>query len=198
MIQKKRKQQERREVTQSLLLKSAKRLFGKKGYDATSLEEIARDCGLTTGPVYHYFENKKGLFCAVHDAELARSVEYYSQFMGTDLKNHLQLQLQATLDVFRDANVYRILMIDGPRVLGAEHWTQEHFMEQMEISLQGEKKIDNPTMSLFRILHAAVREAIVMIADSNHAAKTRRQVTEILNPILGVVAEQLEATSKRK
>jgi AcrR family transcriptional regulator len=198
VINKQRKQQDRREVTRGLLLKSAKRLFGKYGYDATSVEDIARDCALTTGPVYHYFENKQGLFAAVHDAELARTVELYSQVMGSDLKNHLQLQLQATLDVYRDTSVFRILMIDGPRVLGKDHWTQERFMEQMELSLQGEKKIDNPTMTWFRILHAAVREAIVMVASSSNAAKTRRQVVEILNPILAVVAEQLEATSDYK
>jgi AcrR family transcriptional regulator len=198
VIQKKRKQQERRDVTQQLLLKSAKRLFGKHGYEATSLEDIARDCNLTTGPIYHYFENKKGLFRAVHDAELTRTVEIYSKVMGPDLKTHFQLQLQATLDVYRDAQVFRILMVDGQRVLGSEHWTQERFMEQMEISLQGEQKVDNPTMTWFRILHAAVREGIVMVANSTTPAKTRRQVTEILNPILAVVAEQIEAGSGSK
>jgi len=198
VTQTQRKQQDRREATQRLLLISAKRLFGKYGYDATSLEDIARDCDLTTGPVYHYFENKKGLFAAVHDAELARTVELYSRVMGDDLKNHLQLQLQATLDVFRDPEVFRILMIDGPHVLGQDHWTQERFMKQMEISLQGEKNFDNPTMTWFRILHAAVREAIVMVANSSNAAQTRHQVVEILNPILAVVAEQLEAASAQK
>lgn len=195
-MQKKRTQQDRREVTQQRLLKSAKKLFGKQGYENTSLEQIAGDCEMTTGPIYHYFENKRSLFAAVHDAELARTVDLYSQVMGSDLKNHLQLQLQATLDVYRDPSVFRILMIDAPRVLGTEHWTQERFMEQMEISLKGEKKIDNPTMTWFRILHAAVREAIVMVANSKTPARTRRQVVEILNPILGVVAEQLEAVSK--
>jgi AcrR family transcriptional regulator len=195
-MQKTRKQQERREVTRRRLLKSARKLFGKYGYTETSLEQIANDCAMTTGPIYHYFDSKKSLFAAVHDAELASTVEVYSQVMGSDLKDHLQRQLQATLDVYRDAAVFRILMVDGPRVLGNEHWTQERFMEQMEISLQGEKKIDNPTMTWFRILHAAVREAIVMVAQSGTPTRTRRQVTEILNPILCVVAEQLEAVGR--
>lgn len=195
-MQKKRKQQERREISRQLLLKSAKKLFGKQGYAETSLEQIGRDCGMTTGPIYHYFENKRSLFAAVHDAELARTVAVYSQVMGSDLKGHLQLQLTATLDVYRDPSVFRILMVDGPRVLGTDHWTQERFVEQMEISLKGEKKIDNPTMTWFRILHAAVREAIVMVANSATPSRTRRQVVEILNPILAVVAEQLEAASK--
>lgn len=195
-MQKKRSQQERREAAQQRLLQSAKKLFGKHGYEHTSLEQIAGDCDMTTGPIYHYFDSKRSLFAAVHDIEFRRTVEAYSQVMGADLKEHLQLQLQATLDVYEDPSVFRILMVDGPRVLGSEHWTQERFMEQMEISLQGEKKIDNPTMTWFRILHAAVREAIVMVANSDTPARTRRQVVEILNPILAVVAEQLEAVSK--
>ena len=59
-------------------------------------------------------------------AELTRTVEIYSEIMGADLKSHLQLQLQATLDVYQDPLVFRILMVDGPHVLGKDHWTQEH------------------------------------------------------------------------
>ena len=67
-MQKKRTQQERRESAQQRLLKSARKLFGKYGFEQTSLEQIAGDCGMTTGPIYHYFDSKRSLFAAVHDA----------------------------------------------------------------------------------------------------------------------------------
>ena len=62
---KRRTQAERRRNTQARLLKAARRLFGQKGYAETSIEDIAAACGLTVRPIYHYYQNKLGLFTAV-------------------------------------------------------------------------------------------------------------------------------------
>ena len=59
-------QSERRAKSSAAVLASACHLFGSKGYTSTSLDDIARDCGLTTRPIYHYFGNKKALFAAVN------------------------------------------------------------------------------------------------------------------------------------
>lgn len=37
-------------------------IFLQKGYDRTSLREIARGAGVTKGGIYHYFESKEHLF----------------------------------------------------------------------------------------------------------------------------------------
>ncbi len=44
------------------LLKSAQRLFVRKGFRATTMEEIARSAGLTKGALYYHFENKEHVF----------------------------------------------------------------------------------------------------------------------------------------
>ena len=62
-----RTQAERREESRQAVLDSACRLFGARGYAATSLEDIAADCGLTIRPIYHYFGNKLALFTAVNE-----------------------------------------------------------------------------------------------------------------------------------
>ncbi|RKX29567.1 MAG: hypothetical protein DRP47_01410 [Candidatus Zixiibacteriota bacterium] len=43
------------------LLKAAHKLFDKKGYRATTLDEIAHGAGLTKGAVYHHFKNKEAI-----------------------------------------------------------------------------------------------------------------------------------------
>ena len=51
------------------LLKSAQRLFVRKGFRATTVEEIARRAGLTKGALYYHFDNKEHVFL-----ELLKSV----------------------------------------------------------------------------------------------------------------------------
>jgi AcrR family transcriptional regulator len=43
------------------ILGTAVRLFAERGYDATSLDDIARELGFTKGIVYHYFASKGAL-----------------------------------------------------------------------------------------------------------------------------------------
>lgn len=62
MSRKARTQQERRSATTQVVLENATNLFGSRGYQATSLEDIAEASGTTIRPVYHYFGNKLNLF----------------------------------------------------------------------------------------------------------------------------------------
>ena len=52
---------ERRRVSIEAVLDSALQLFVTQGYDATSMDDIARSAGLTKGAVYFYFKDKLAL-----------------------------------------------------------------------------------------------------------------------------------------
>ena len=54
---------ERRE----LILRAAMNRFGATGYDATRLDDIAADAGVTKPILYRHFGSKKGLYLAVLD-----------------------------------------------------------------------------------------------------------------------------------
>ena len=51
--------------TRAALLAAGRRLFGRDGFAATSVEDLAREARLTTGALYHHFPNKTALFEAV-------------------------------------------------------------------------------------------------------------------------------------
>ena len=53
-------------ATRAAILAAARRLFGTKGYSATSIDDIARDARVTKGAVYHHFETKHELFRSVY------------------------------------------------------------------------------------------------------------------------------------
>ena len=41
--------------------------FGRQGYAAVSVADLARAAGTTTGPLYHHFESKLGLYAVVRE-----------------------------------------------------------------------------------------------------------------------------------
>lgn len=54
------------------LLSSAARLFGRKGYAATTVREIVTEAGVTKPVLYYYFQNKEGLYSELLRGALER------------------------------------------------------------------------------------------------------------------------------
>ena len=57
-----RKTKEEAEITRQNLLKAALAVFSRQGYNATRLEDIADEAGVTRGAIYHHFGGKAELF----------------------------------------------------------------------------------------------------------------------------------------
>ena len=54
--------------TRKAILASAKRLFSRRGFESTSLSDIAKYAGVTRGAIYWHFENKEELLLALLDS----------------------------------------------------------------------------------------------------------------------------------
>jgi AcrR family transcriptional regulator len=52
-------------ATKKKIIKEAKLLFSKKGFDATTIDDIASACGVNKALIYYYFQNKSGLYSEV-------------------------------------------------------------------------------------------------------------------------------------
>jgi AcrR family transcriptional regulator len=52
---------------EKLILDSAKKLFAKKGFSSTSIQEIVNDTGISKGAFYLYFKSKEELLHAIFD-----------------------------------------------------------------------------------------------------------------------------------
>ena len=57
--------------TRERLIDGAARVFGRRGYHAATLEEVAREAGYSTGAVYSNFAGKEELFLALADRQVA-------------------------------------------------------------------------------------------------------------------------------
>ena len=110
------------EATRLAILASARRLFGVNGYNATSIDDIARDARVTKGAVYHHFENKHELFRCVY-AEVEADAQARTSGAARPRSSTIDQLVQgmhAYLDATLDPEVQRITLIDAPAVLGLE------------------------------------------------------------------------------
>src|SRR5258707_7108110 len=58
---------ERGQATRRQLVAAATTLFATRGYEATSIEAVLEEAGVSRGALYHHFEDKRALFEAVLD-----------------------------------------------------------------------------------------------------------------------------------
>ena len=53
---------EHRRLTKQKIVRSARRLFNRRGFDTVSIDDVMADAGLTRGSFYRYFESKGDLY----------------------------------------------------------------------------------------------------------------------------------------
>lgn len=108
------------ERNRAKLIAAARKAFAEKGYAAASMDELTSDAGLTRGALYHNFGDKRGLLAAVvHqiDAEMASRAQEIGARAGDDWKG-LLAEGAAYIEMALDPEVQRIVLLDGPAVLG--------------------------------------------------------------------------------
>ncbi len=119
-------QAERTEATRGRLIASARRLFAEKGFAATSTEEILSAAEVSRGALYHHFSTKTDLFMAafeaVEDELTARLLDVATRGGETDPIKIMELGFDAFLDECLNPEVQRIVMLEGPTVLGWDTW----------------------------------------------------------------------------
>jgi AcrR family transcriptional regulator len=55
--------------TRELVLKTARRLFGRNGLKKTTMDDIAAAAHIGKGTIYHYYDSKEKLFCEIAERE---------------------------------------------------------------------------------------------------------------------------------
>jgi AcrR family transcriptional regulator len=98
------------------LLDVGRSLFAERGYDGTSVEEVASRAGVSKPVVYEHFGGKEGLYAVVVDREVQRLLDMFTGALTGD-KPKLLLE-QATLALLTyiedDSNGFRILVRESP------------------------------------------------------------------------------------
>ncbi|MCR8631342.1 TetR/AcrR family transcriptional regulator [Paenibacillus radicis (ex Xue et al. 2023)] len=114
------------ETTETInkIIDVARSYFTKHGYADSTLEDIANEAELTRGSIYHHFRNKKGLFHVVLESvqkEVAERIETEAA-KSDDVWEQLLLGCRAFVAAAVEPQNKRVMLIDGPAVLGWETW----------------------------------------------------------------------------
>jgi AcrR family transcriptional regulator len=98
------------------LLQVARRLFADKGFEATSVEEIAAKASVSKPVVYEHFGGKEGLYAVIVDREMNTLLTSVTTALTAG--NARQLVEQAALALLdyieNDTDGFRILVRDSP------------------------------------------------------------------------------------
>lgn len=179
-------------LTRAALLDAGRALFGDVGFADTSTEDLARAAGVTKGALYHHFDGKDDLFRAVYESVKREIVEQVApSFTERDPWKSLVDGCQATLDAHLDPSVRRIVLIDGPAVLGWEG-VRDVELRYGAVVLRGALRkamyagvIErHPLVPLARLLNGALAEAISVVADSDDPVAARDEVGALVVRLL--------------
>jgi len=99
------------------LLDVGRGLFADKGYDATSVEEIAAQAGVSKPVVYEHFGGKEGLYAVVVDREMRSLLDAVTGALTVDghpreVLEQAALALLTYIETSTDG--FRILVRDSP------------------------------------------------------------------------------------
>jgi AcrR family transcriptional regulator len=188
----------RGEATRGQLIAVATRMFAERGYEDTSIEAVLREAGVSRGSLYHHFASKEALFEAVaEDVEGQVGSQTVAASAGADGPvAALRAGFLAWIRLAGDPVVQRILLIDGPSVLGWERWRameERHALGLIRMVLEaaaGQAQL-RPELAdtLAHVLLASVNEVALLVARADDPQAAMRAgedaIDELLRRLLG-------------
>ncbi len=159
---------DKRERTRAALLEAARALIREKGYERTTLEEVATRAGMTTGAIYGNFKNRDELFIALGQAYWAPVKPQIKA--GATLADAMRALAKATIaaaDERRPAAVGRLTglayTLNNPELRARVHDITESSYEfgAEWLAAFDRSELPMPPKHLVRVSHALI-EGLVM------------------------------------
>lgn len=98
-----------------LILDRAAHLFARRGYPATSMNEVAAACGLSKATLYHYYKDKYALLFSIADSHVSRLCGIAAEALAQQETPREQLQrlIRRLVEEYAHAqNAHRVLTED--------------------------------------------------------------------------------------
>ena len=163
-------QRERSERTIAAILEAGRALMTEAGYAGVTVDDVTARARVAKGAFYHHFSSKRALLDAVVDrlqgeiADELRADRQPDPLTADGLAAALEGYLRRAAHPARR----RLVLVDGPEVLGWERWREidnRHFGGRFPVALQ--RAMDDgliaqqPIEPLARLLLGAVTEVAI-------------------------------------
>jgi AcrR family transcriptional regulator len=181
-------------------------LFAKKGYSATSIQEIVDACGMSKGAFYLYFKSKEALMLAAFKYQFqsiqARMDSLY--FKNLSPRETFVAQLEAQLEEIDKNKEFIIMQIREQAIpLNSEiegfirKISHEigHFYHTSLLAIYGDK-VGKYVFDLNMILQGIVNSYVKLMMFDNAIVDLRKLATYILNRMDDLVAGYLNSNEE--
>jgi AcrR family transcriptional regulator len=192
-------QAQRRAATVAAILASARTLFRTRGFESTSIDDIAEGAGVAKGAVYHHFDSKEAIFTRVLEMVQAeiQQTPLPPVSATSDLADRIAAGVEHYLLTASEPRFRRILLIDGPAVIGWRHWREiddRYFgagARMANTALLGPNASKAEVEALTHLIMGAVMEAALVCATSTDVKQTARELSGTLRRLLkGLSSDQ--------
>jgi AcrR family transcriptional regulator len=103
------------EDQREMILAQAAQLFAKRGYSATSMNQVAEACGLSKATLYHYYKDKYALLLSIADDHVSRLAALIDDEAASALDGEARLRhlIQRIVEEYAHAqDAHRVLTED--------------------------------------------------------------------------------------
>jgi len=144
----------RYEEKKEAIIKSAAKAFGRKDFQAATIEEIANEIKMTKGSLYYYFSTKEELLYQAHLLSLNEVIENIERINRTDDPPDVKMEkaIRQHLEVFAKD-------FEGAFLLQQEYNLPEHYRREI-ISLR-----DLYQRHFIQIIQEGVRKRVFEVKD---------------------------------
>jgi AcrR family transcriptional regulator len=190
-------QADRRAATVGTILAEARRLFTERGFEATSIDDIAEAAGVAKGAVYHHFASKEAVFQRVLEdmqAQIAAAPMSPEASAPDDLVEQIAAATLRYLLTASEPAFRRVLLIDGPAVIGWRRWREiddRFFGAGARLAMKwllGPDASDPKVDAMTHLMMGAVMEAALVCATADDPQQAARDLSSALGRMLGGLA----------
>lgn len=168
----------RSKETRTALIKAARKLFIEIGYAETGTPQIVDAAQVTRGALYHHFADKRDLFraVAIEEAQAVADRIDLEAISPLNQFDALMAGCEAYFSAMAAKGRTRLLLIDGPSVLGSQEMEQinaqtagEKLHQGLIFALEAKKLPGSMLDPLTQMLSACFDEAALAIAQGKSA-----------------------------
>ncbi|WP_027417984.1 TetR/AcrR family transcriptional regulator [Aneurinibacillus terranovensis] len=135
--------------TKELIFQGALKAFADKGYNETTMEQIAEICGVAKGTLYYNFKTKEDLYVFVMESGVQRFIEKIKDFIEivepVEFRTRMMRLVEAHLDFFQNETDFCRLLLSKGWGTQERHYTIRHvlqsYFEVLESELETARKL---------------------------------------------------------
>ncbi len=194
-------------TTRLRLYKVAIKLIASKGYDATTLRDIAREAGVSVGLLYRYFPSKRAVVLALYDELSQACAGRASSIPPGNWRTRFLAALAISMEVLRTeretiAALVPVLVGDADEGLfaPATAFSRQRVEDLFQYAVSGASDAPSPDdgAALARVLYVTHLAVILWwLLDKSPAQRATDRLLSLLASTLPVVSLTLRMESAR-